>query len=457
MSYKKNALYAAMLSALIGLTGCSDGSSTSGSETANVTGRITGFGSVYVNGVRYDTNGADITVDGVSSLETDLAVGMLVTIDGTSNGSNGSATSITFNDLVEGVVTQTVAGGGLVVMGYTISTDAHTNLDGLTDIANLAVGDVVEISGYPDGAGGILATYIEQKGAYVSGNEIEVKGVVTNLDTTGMTFDIGTMTVDYSSASSVVAGLANGDYVEVKGNSAPAGGTFTASIVEAEDYGISGDSGDELEFEGLITDIASNGSTISINDQAITVPAGFDLSSYAVGDLVEVEVTVNGTDLVLHEIEDEDYDSDDANKIEIEATVSATDTTANTLTVLGLTISVNPSTTIMIDNSATPEHQFNLGSIVVGTDVVEVYAIPDGNGGYTATKVEREASASSSVELEGPAVVDSTTGDISIAGIMLDVTTNSIDTTAVAGSGKVHVNGTLQQDGSILVTALEAE
>jgi hypothetical protein len=454
MTYKHTALYAAMFSAMIGLAGCSGGSGSSNTTSSNATGRVTGFGSVFVNGIEYDTAGASITIDGVAGAETDLAVGMLVNVDGTATGANGSALSISFIDNIEGVVTQTVAGGGLVVMGYTITTDTQTNLDGLTDIASLAVGDVVEVSGYPDGAGGVLATYIELNGAYTPGTEIEVKGTVSGL--TASTFMVGSMTVDYSAATSVAAGLADGAYVEVKGNSAPVAGTFTATRVEAEQHGVSGDDGEELDVEGLITDIAVDGSTISVNGQTFTVPTGFDLSAFAVGDKVEVEVTVSGADLMLSEIDNEAHDVDNVNKIEVKATATATDTIANTLTVAGLTISVNPNTTLMIDHSAALEHFFNLGSITGGTDLIKVEAIPDGSGGYLATRIERVAGTSAVVELEGPAVVDGISGAISIAGITLDVTTNSINTSTVAGSSKVQVSGELQQDGSILVTALQA-
>lgn len=457
MTLKHTTLYAAMFSAMIGLAGCSSGSGSDTTTSANVTGRITGFGSVYINGVEYETNGATITIDGVAGSETDLAVGMLVTLNGEANGANGNAVSISFNDNLEGVVTQTVAGGGLVVMGYAIAVDSQTNLDGLTDIASLAPGDRVEISGYPDGNGGILATYIELNGTYADGDEIEVKGLVTNLDTTAMTFTIGSMTIQYS-VDSLETTLVDGAFVEVKGNSAPNAGTFIATTVEAEEHSVSGSHGDEIEMEGLITAIANDGSTISINDQTFNVPAGLDLSGYAVGDMVEVEITVNGTDLFVTEIEDEDHDSDNPAKIEVEAQVTATDTVANTLTLAGITISVNPNSTIMIDNSASPVHYFNLGSLVEGTDLVEVDAIPDGNGGYMATKVERLAGSSTNVEIEGPAVVDGTTGAISIGGITLDVTTNSIDTSAVAGWSKVHAAGTMQPDGTLLVTApLEGE
>lgn len=456
MSYKRTALYAAMVSAMIGLTACSGGSDSSNTAaSSNATGRITGFGSVFVNGVEYETAGANITIDGVPATENDLAVGMLVNVEGTASGANGNALSISFVDNVEGVVTQTVAGGGLVVMGYSITADSQTNLDGLTDIANLALGDVVEISGYPDAAGGILATYIELNGTYTPGTEIEVKGVVSNL--TATTFMIGSMTVDYSSATSVDAGLAEGAYVEVKGDSAPAGGTFMATRVEAEQHGVSGDDGDELDVEGLITDIAGDGSTISVNGQMFAVPTGFDLSAFAVGDKVEVEVRVSGTDLILSEIDKESHDVGNVEKIEVKATATATDTAANTLSIAGLTISVDPNTTMMIDHSATPEHFFNLGSITAGTDLVKVEAVPNGNGGYLATKIERVDGTSAIVELEGPAAVDEVSGAISIVGIMLDVTTNSIDTSAVTGSSKLQVNGELLQDGSLLVTSLQVE
>jgi hypothetical protein len=454
MNIKHSALYAAMFSALIGLAGCSGGSSSS--TPANVSGRITGFGSVYVNGVEYETNGTDITIDGVPATEADLHVGMIVNLSGSDDGTNGTALSISFTDELEGFVTQTVSGGGLIVMGHTITTDSQTNFEGLADITALALGDVVEVSGYPDANGDILATFIELKN-YTSGDEVEVKGLVAGLDTNAMTFTIGAMTVDYSSASSVDAGLADGAYVEVKGDSAPVAGVFTATKVEAEQHGVDGSEGENIEVEGLITDIDTTAGTISVNGQTFTLPTGFDVSQYAVGDMVEIEVTVNGNDLIVSEIGDEDHDGDNANKIEVRAQVTVTNTVAKTLTIAGITITVNPNTTIMIDHSAVPNQFFNLGSIIENSDVIKVEAIPDGAGGYSATRIERTASTSTVVEIEGPAVVDGTSGAITIAGVTLDVNTNSIDTAAVAGSTKVEAQGTMQQNGSLLVTALQAE
>lgn len=470
MNIKYTGLYAAMFSAMIGLAGCSSSSNNTSSD-ANVTGRITGFGSVYVDGVEYETNGTNIVIDGVPATENDLAVGMLVTLHGSDDGVNGDATSISFNDNLEGVVTSNDS-SGLVVMGYTITTDNQTNIEGLTDVNNdgtidildLAVGDEVEISGYPDGNGGIQATYIELEGTYVDGDEIEVKGLISALDEAAQQFNIGNMVVDYSAANLDEAGtLANDVYVEVKAESAPDAttGILTATKVELEEHSVDGEHGDELEVEGLITAIDLDAGTITIGDQTFTLPAGFDLGDYTVGDMVELEIDVVGTELIVSEIEDEGNDDDHPGKIEIKAIPTATDTVNNTITIAGITISVNPNVTIMLDHDTdaeTTDHYFNLGSISVNSDRVEVEAIPNADGGYTAITIERLTGSSTTVELEGPVAIDSTSGVMTIAGITLDITTNSVTIPAgVVDNAEIHANGTLNANNVLIVTVIELD
>jgi len=471
MKFKRNTLTAAILSAMIGVAGCSssDDNPTASTSTANVSGIITGFGSVYVDGVEFETNGTSITIDGVQATEADLRVGMRVHIEGSDDGRNGNATSISFEDEVEGVVTQTVAGGGLQVMGLTITTDTTTHLDGLTDISSLAVGDEVEISGYPDGSGGVHATYIELEGSYNGSDEIEVKGTVANL--TATTFDIGSMTVDFSGADMSEAGtLVGGEYVEVKAETAPDAvtGILTATKVELEDdgsYGVDGDEGEELEVEGMITaiDTVSTPNTITVNGQTFDVPAGIDISGFAEGDKIDLDIEIVGGVATIHEIEDESHDDDHPGKIEVEAVVDATDTVNNTITLGGVTISVDPAKVLMIDYSATPEHFFNLGSIVEGTDRVEVEAIPNPAGdGYIAISIEREAASSDTyVELEGPVSVsnDGLTDTYSVAGITVDLsgaTFNDANTIAnVSADVEISVKGAIDGTGVLVATEVE--
>ena len=466
MNIKYTGLYAAMFSAMIGIAGCSS-SSDSSSSASNVTGRITGFGSVYVDGVEFETDGTGITIDGVPATESDLRVGMLVNLTGSDNGSNGTALTIEFDDDLEGVVTQTVAGGGLIVMGHSITVDGLTNMEGFAQIEDLVVGDEVEISGYPDGNGGILATYIELEGTYTPGDEIEVKGIVSAHDAIAMTFILGSMTVDYSSAPSadVDAGLDNGVYVEVKAESAPDAvtGILTATKVELEDggeYGVDGEDGEDLEVEGLITalDTVSTPNTITVNGQTFDVPDGIDVSGFEVGDMVDLDIEVVGDALIITEIEDEGFDDDAPGKIEVEAIVTATDTVANTITLGGVTISVDPSQTVMLDHSDTPDQFFNLGSIVEGTDRIEVEAIPNEAGtGYIALSIERSSSSNDVVELEGPVSIDDLTGALSIAGVVLDTVTNSVVVPTLVDGDEIHANGALNNDGSLAVTVIEVE
>jgi len=457
MNLQRTAIYSAILAATMGLTACSGSDSSTSSSAADVTGRITAFGSVYINGVEYETNGTNIIIDGQSAQESDLKVGMIITLHGSDNGANGNATSISFTDELEGFVMSNDPTGGLVVMGYTIITDTQTNFEGFTLLTELAVNDVVEISGYPDGNGNIHATFIEKKTQYQSGSEVEVKGIVSGLvpDTS---FTLGSLTIDITNADTTEApNLADGMYVEVKGTSAPIAGVFAATKVEMEDDGIDGDEGDEIEVEGILNAIDTTANTITVGNNTYNMSANAEIEDVTVGDLVEIEMEVVNDTMLVTEVEKEDADDDHPNKIEIEAKPDATDTAAGTLTIAGVVINVNPNTTVMLDNSTTPEHYFNLGSINL-TDRIEVEAIPDGAGGYTAVTIERVASSDTYVELEGPYNLDATTGNMLIAGIQLDISgVGSIPTCITADScSKVSAKGSLS-NGTLIVTTIEAE
>ena len=75
--------------------------------TVGSSGTITGFGSIFVNGVEYDTASANIRIDGAAGTEADLRVGQVVTVTGTlDSGSTtrGKAQTVSFNAAVEGPV-----------------------------------------------------------------------------------------------------------------------------------------------------------------------------------------------------------------------------------------------------------------------------------------------------------------------------------------------------------------
>ncbi|MBI3609560.1 MAG: hypothetical protein HY204_02525 [Nitrospirae bacterium] len=263
-----------LLTAVISIS-CSGGGSSHTTASGGVVGKITGFGSVFVNGVEFDTTGTTITKDGDAAAQDDLAIGMVVTVHGTFNadGTTGSASSIEYKDDLEGVIQDINAPNlTLTVMSQKVVADAATRYENVGDFSGLNVGNVIEVSGFVNADGSIQATFIELKAPqHISGTEIELKGKITSLDPLAMTFLIGDQKVDYSHATLEPTGLvlADGLYVEVKSTTGiDSAGALTASKVKAEDNSVGGSEGDELKIEGYVTRYVS-ATDFDINGQPV--------------------------------------------------------------------------------------------------------------------------------------------------------------------------------------------
>ena len=102
-------LFFVILSAIVFIISCggsggSDdlaGGGTGGTGIVS-SGQITGKGSITVNGIKYETQGAQIFQDGtLVSDDSQLKVGMIVEIEGTVNGSTGTAAIVRFDDSIK--------------------------------------------------------------------------------------------------------------------------------------------------------------------------------------------------------------------------------------------------------------------------------------------------------------------------------------------------------------------
>src|SRR5262245_1957765 len=230
---------AALVALLLAITACSGGSGNSlaGIEgTGFAQGTITGFGSIFVNGIEFSTAGASISIDGRNATESELRVGQVVSIAGRINddGRTGTATTVVADDQLEGPVQSIdTAAGTFVAMGRTVHVDGGTSFDsGLTGLVDLHVGDVVEVSGFLDAANEIRATRIERK---APGGEFEITGTITSVDTANKIFNIGDLAVDYSGATlnDLPGGTpAVSQLVEVKGSGYTAAGVLLSTRVE---------------------------------------------------------------------------------------------------------------------------------------------------------------------------------------------------------------------------------
>ncbi len=83
-----------------------EGSGAPVASDVTTTGRINGFGSVFIDGVEYDAATAQIRIDDQPATEADLRVGHVVTLTGTINadGKKGTAKQVTLTSDVRGDV-----------------------------------------------------------------------------------------------------------------------------------------------------------------------------------------------------------------------------------------------------------------------------------------------------------------------------------------------------------------
>ena len=141
-------------------------------------GVITGFGSVYLNGARYDTSGASVLIDDEAAVESGLKVGQYVELKGHSQGAEYHADVIRYHNVIEGPIASiNVGASSFVAMGQTVLVTAATSLgDDMTpsSIEGLAVDDVVEVSGIVSSLGVIEATRFDIK---PDGGPFDVTGV----------------------------------------------------------------------------------------------------------------------------------------------------------------------------------------------------------------------------------------------------------------------------------------
>jgi len=462
MKKQQFALSATAVAVALALAACGGGSGGTSASlgTGSITttqGVITGFGSVFVNGVEYDIPGSTpISMDGSDATESELQVGMLVTLKGTVNadGRTGTATSIEYADQMEGVVTaNTVAANGtgtLTVMGHTINVTVDTVFDSrvatITAPDLIQVGNIVEVSGYASSGGEVTATRIEVKAeSQATGAIIEVKGVISNLDTTAGTFTLGSLTVDYSALAAAYlpsTALTNGQYVEVKSTTPFDGtGSLIASRIELTDDGVKGHEGtlgEELEVKGLVTADISN-DQFELNGRTILVDGSTRVENGTTAQLL------TGTPVKVHSHFDangqlvaDKIDFKNASKMELEGALEAVDLTAGTITLLGQVIYVDNST-VMLDKSDTAVRYFNLADLNPSNgDHLEVNAYLDAaTGNLIATKLERK-NFSNEAKINGS--VDNSNG-LEVAGVSVDTSTASGSVPALGSGNKVEVKG----------------
>jgi len=434
-----------VLSALIVACGGGGGGSVAGGGiggTGITSGSVTGFGSVFVNGIEFETDGASRSVDDDTDVsdgtddDTVLGIGMVVTIVGTVNadGVTGTADSIEYDNEVEGPVvhdanwkdpdnvTKTFA-----IFNTTVVADRNLTVFEQTDYDSLAKNDLLEVSGYFDAVGQLLATRVEKNGVLVLGvSDVEIKGDVSGFDGID-TFMLGGITVTFDGTTEfedLPGTVADGQYVEVEGTLETAT-SIAASRIELEEEGFGGDV-DEISLEGIVTDF--NGiSDFRVAGQRVNASnATFEPASLETGIANDAAVEVEGSivDGILRAEEVEQRGGD----VRVSAYVDTTNPIAGIITlrvVQGQSLTVmTDSQTQFEDKSDAEKEPFDIYDIRT-EDFVNVEGFVGDNNIVIASQVERDEV--DDIELRGPIDGDDTGGSsISILGVSIATDGNTV-------------------------------
>ncbi len=453
-----SSLFASLMVTSLLLTGCGgSGSDTSATSSTTVNrGVITGFGSVYVNGIKFETQQTEFTVDNnIENDQSNLKIGMVVTVNGTVNadGVTGTATSIQYDNELKGPISNISPYDPLTlertftVLGKTITANADTIFDDDQDdypltLETLADGNVIEISGLVTTTG-LTATHIEGQSATLAdyqdkGKKIEILGTISNFagnDLSNITFDLGSLSIQTTSDTKLddlrLADLQDSIYIEVKGD-LDNNGVLTATEIEAKSKGLSDHDVDEAEIEGIVTAYDETAKTLEIQGQSISFSTTTEFFPNSLtlmdGMTIEAEGRIENGVLIAEEIKQK------GNKIKIKSTISNIDLDNETITFnfndTDIIVRVNAQTELEVDHHYSPTP--SLSDFYKG-DFVAIKAFDDGTQTINAVELELE---DANEEYKIQAAVESYDPDnhtITVLGVEFDLSqaTFKTETTSV--------------------------
>lgn len=393
-------------SAIVALTvtACGDGDSSwtpdplpeVTDENVVAVGPITGFGSVIVNGVTFDSASATVTMDDEPGIESGLRLGMIVSVDGTIDVTTGEAraSEIEFVDDVEGPVSSIdPVGGSFVALGRTVFVDELTVLEDAT-FDDIEVGHVIKVSGLWKQEQQIQATFVRRVAfQFEAGMTMRVKGEIADLDIGQQQFRIGTQWCNYSAAMLELGGadIANGMYVQVTSTAMFQNNQMMANAVQARErnrdrnhlcdgeclYDLVGyvtafESTEDFEVDGQT--VMATQDTIYVNGTADTL--ALDVKVSITGTINDAGVLV--ADRIVFHL---------PSLVEIKGNVNGLDPETETVSVFGIAVQTNEFT-LFRDHTTSGQPTFSFGDLNEG-ERVEIRAVMDADS-IVATRLERD-------------------------------------------------------------------
>jgi Domain of unknown function (DUF5666) len=362
-----------LVGAILSAASCGGGVGTGGTGSFGdaggyAAGPITGFGSVIVNGVRFDDATAAVQDgDGTARVKDDLRLGMTVEIESSAvtvgaTTSTATAKSIRVDsELLGTVATVNVAVNTFTVLGQTVVTDAATVFDvAVGSLTALKAGAMVEVFAVFDPAS--LRYRATRVGLPGNGVLPHLRGQVAQVDSAVQTLKIANTIYSYAGAAGIPTDLTAGQFVRLRiAAGVPASGRYTVLGFGTALRPLS-DSND-ASVEGRISAFTSvsnfSVSGRSVDASAASFPNGS--AGLKVGARVNVQGSTRSGVLVAKKVSFEDDAQGGNQTYELHGPITAVDTVAKTISVRGLTIS-----------TARPDLKFDNGTaanLVIGRSV----------------------------------------------------------------------------------------
>jgi len=433
-----------LLAGLLMLSGCGGGGGLLadggiGGTGITSTGSIQSKGSIEVNGVHYETDGARIIIEDASGSDAQLLPGMMVEVQGRifDDGVSGVAEEVRFEDNLEGPVesgsfsTVSARLKTLRILGRTIEMESGvTRFDaGDAAVGSFAAidasveGGILEISGLRGADGTIRATWVRRTaGSFVPGQSIvEIKDRVTA--TAPGTISLSGLTVDIAANPQALGPMGGavpeiGSFVEVKGSFFN-GAILVADSVEPKRAVFAGDLA-LVHLEGILSGLDSLNRSFLLGSQPVSFTqtarfVGGTVSELAAGIRVEVEGSVSAGVLIAEKIE---FEEDGR----IEGNLASIDLASNTASIdglPGLTVEFDPALTRLEDLSTL--EQLGAGNHLRIRGRIEQGTTPT----LFATEIGRLSQASDpEMELQGlPEQINETAGTLSLLGQLIETAT----------------------------------
>jgi len=362
---------------------------------ATSSGIVSGFGSVYVNGLRYVTQDSSIIKNGIESSEEALKVGMKVVIKANQSLDNDpTALEVKYLADAIGIIDSIdLADPSLRILGQTYFVSPMTKFDG-TPFNELRIGMAIELSAFENETGRFVINYLTTKDDL---SEYQLSGTVSQLKKLDKSFVIGDLSIDYAQAD-VQGTLYDGSTVAIKSNIAPINNEFLVDEVSVQ--GMLLYIGGTLTVAGFVEDInkVAAGTVIELDGRNYLLSDDSDFSQgneddLRVGEQVNLIATVIDSDLESPYYPIETIRVELANEISLEGIVSSI--TDKSFTLFGQEFFVDEYT-LYEDDSEQGLRHFNFSGIAINDKLaVDAY---ETNGLLISRKIEREETGASELD-----------------------------------------------------------